>query len=39
MTEMVGSELKGRDDIPLLLEGKKLVLIWFEWNLPPHATH
>jgi hypothetical protein len=25
MTEMVGSELKGRDDIPLLLEGKIIV--------------
>jgi hypothetical protein len=24
-----------RDDILLLLEGKKIVLNWFGWNLPP----
>ncbi len=30
---------RGRDDNPLLLKGKKLVLNWFEWNIPPHATH
>ncbi len=35
------TELKSRDNIPLLLEGKtvKVVLNWFKWNLPPHATH
>jgi hypothetical protein len=27
-------ELRDRDDIPLLLEDKKLVLNWFGWNLP-----
>jgi hypothetical protein len=30
-------ELKDREDIPLLLEG--VVLNWFGWNIPPHATH
>jgi hypothetical protein len=34
------SELRDRDDNPLLLEGKKyIVLNWFWWILPPHATH
>jgi hypothetical protein len=30
-------ELKDRDDTPLLLEG--VVLNWFGWNIPRHATH
>jgi hypothetical protein len=33
------TELKDRDETPLLLEGKKYFLNWFGWNLPSHATH
>jgi len=30
---------KVRDEISFLLGIKKVFLNWFEWTLPPHATH
>jgi hypothetical protein len=36
---MTTTEARGRDDIPLILEGKKVVFNRLEWNLPPLATH
>ena len=32
-------ESKVRDEISFLLGGKKSIFNWFEWTLPPHATH
>jgi hypothetical protein len=26
-------------EISFLLGGKKVFFYWFEWTLPPHATH
>ncbi len=33
------SEPKLRDEIPFRLGDKKVFFNWFEWTLPPHATH
>jgi hypothetical protein len=36
VTQALETGARGRDDIPLLLEIKKLfTTAWFEWNLPP----
>jgi hypothetical protein len=38
-TARESSEPKVRDEIPFLLGDKKVFFNWFEWTLPPHATH